>query len=424
MGPHWGRGPVQPFNPRCNSPMSIQLEVASEASLVEPDCRGEAILLPGEAEVFEVRDPEQLPLLREEWNRLHAATPGVGFFHTYDWFRLYWKHYGTGRRMRVLVVRSGEAVTGIVPLVVQKEKYQCGRVRVLTFPLSDWGMWYGAIGPDQAAVTALAMQHLRRTRREWDMIDLRWTWPAGEDPCRTDEALRQAGFEATSTPYQQTSVLQLAGCDWEAYFASRSKKCRHELRRQRRALEKEGEVELVRHRPAPEAQGGGDPRWDLFDACVDLARRTWQSGLQDGNTICHREVEPFLRDCHEAAARLGMVDLVLLKLNGRPAAFSYNYHCRGELVLLRMGYDAAVSRQGSGVVMVGYQIEDSFARGDQTIDMGIGEYKYKERLRTGVRENRRLRHFSPLGWRSQAVRLTTWLKEGVLGHDRDISLKR
>ena len=45
-----------------------------------------------------------------------------------------------------------------------------------------------------------------------------------------------------------------------------------------RRLARAGEVSFIRHRPASAADGDGDPRWDLYDACIELAGRSWQAG--------------------------------------------------------------------------------------------------------------------------------------------------
>ena len=51
----------------------------------------------------------------------------------------------------MLTVFVDDRPAGILPLVVQSEKSKVGRVRVLTFPLHEWGSFYGPVGPDRPA---------------------------------------------------------------------------------------------------------------------------------------------------------------------------------------------------------------------------------------------------------------------------------
>ena len=90
-------------------------------------------------------------------------TSAASFFHSFDWLEIYWRHFGDGQRLRVLVVRAGGEPLGILPLVVRSERTRLGTVRTLTYPLHDWGTFYGPIGPNPTA-TLLAgfAPHQRR----------------------------------------------------------------------------------------------------------------------------------------------------------------------------------------------------------------------------------------------------------------------
>jgi len=362
------------------------------------------------ADVIEINDLEALESYRLAWNALLPQTPRASFFHTFDWLKNYWKCFGADQQLRVLIVRSEGTPIGIVPLCVHTEHYHVGDVRVLTYPLSDWGTWYGPIGPNPSATLFAAMKHLQRSPRDWDMLDLRWVGaePGCGDP--TERALTAAGWTAERSAHQTTSIVELAGSDWPTYRGGLTKKWRHELRRQQRGLHRDYDVEIARHRPAGANCGESDPHWDLYEDCVTIAERSWQGQSKNGNTLSHAEVRDFLSASHEVAARLGMVDMVVLKLNGQPAAFQYNYHYDGKLFGLRMGFDAKYASAGAGKALLGWMIEDSFARGDTVINLGAGDYDFKRRFRTGTETSTRLTHYPWPAVRGQSVRLTRWIK--------------
>ena len=225
------------------------------------------------ADVVEINSIDQLEPYRLAWNALLPGTPKASFFHTFDWLKLYWKHYGETQKLRVLLVRSHGDIIGIVPFCVSRERYHVGSVRVLTYPLSDWGMWYGPIGSNQAATLHMAIQHLSMTRRDWDMIDLRWMNASSEQHSATQQACKTVHWKPDQTPYQQGVLIRTAEANYEDYLGSRSKKLRHEIRRQQRVLNRAGNITFQRHRPASLVEGDGEPRWDIYEECLRISQK-------------------------------------------------------------------------------------------------------------------------------------------------------
>jgi CelD/BcsL family acetyltransferase involved in cellulose biosynthesis len=73
------------------------------------------------ARVLEINRIEQLDDYRHEWGRLLAETPAASFFQSLEWLESYWRHFGAGQKLRVLIVRDGDRPVGILPLVVRAE---------------------------------------------------------------------------------------------------------------------------------------------------------------------------------------------------------------------------------------------------------------------------------------------------------------
>lgn len=363
------------------------------------------------AEIIEINRQEDLAQYRMAWKSLFPRTFRPSFFHTYEWFDTYWKHAADHQKMRVLVVQSEGTTIGILPLCVARERHRLQTLRVLTYPLSDWGMWYGPVGQNRSATMFMALRHIYSSRRDWDVLDLRWTprESAGDD--LTGRAIQSVGWRPHRRIYQQGSAVRFAGATWEEYLASLGAKTRQEVRRQQRALSRLGRVEFERHRPAPASEGDGDPHWKMFDECVQVSRASWQARVQTGNTLCHSSVLDFLTDCHRLAARLGMLDMAVLRLNGAPIAFQYNYRVHGDITGLRMGYSQEHRSVGAGKVLLSWLIEDSFRRGDTCLDLGPGDYDFKRRLRTETATSWQYTYYPWSAWRSHGVRFTHWVND-------------
>jgi CelD/BcsL family acetyltransferase involved in cellulose biosynthesis len=360
-------------------------------------------------EVQVIDDIEELAAYRLLWRSWLPATPRASFFHTLEWLETYWDHFGSDQELRALVVRSAGKAIGILPLCIRKRRYRLGMVRVLGYPLDDWGTWYGPVGSNRAAAILAAMQYLRRANRDWDLLELRWTCPPWSDGGRAARSMRVVGMLTEQQAHQTTSVVDF-GDDWEGYLAKRSRNVRHEMRRVLRRVFESQNVSYLRHRPGPACEGDGDPAWDLFAMCQQVALASWQGSSTTGNTITHDGARHFLRDAHAVAARLGMVDMNLLLVDGQPAAFSYNYHYLGRLTSLRIGYDPSLACSGLGRALLLRSMQDSFERGDESYDLGPGDSRMKRELRTRTEASYQLTHVPLNSWRSQAIRLARWAK--------------
>jgi CelD/BcsL family acetyltransferase involved in cellulose biosynthesis len=176
------------------------------------------------ARVLEINRIEQLAGFRQEWGELLQQTAGASFFQSLEWLGVYWRHFGVGQRLRVILVLAEDRPVGILPLVVRCEATRVGRLRVLTFPLHDWGSFYGPIGPDPGFTLAAGLEHIRGAPRDWDILELRWQGAPGSDPTQTRRAMLAAGFQAYPTVWDHAAVVDFAGT-WESYWSARKRRC-------------------------------------------------------------------------------------------------------------------------------------------------------------------------------------------------------
>lgn len=366
-------------------------------------------------EVDLLREWSAVASLRDDWRRLHAVTPGATFFHSFDWLETYWKFYGEGQALRIYVVREAGEVTGIVPLVVLEEPSKLGPLRILTYPLAYWGSYYGPIGPQPRDALAAAIEMLSHEQRNWDLLDLRFSPAATLDHADTLEVMTAAGFEPALKLVDHTSFIDLPGT-FDDYLATRPAKWRTNYRRWLRRLHERGTVRYERYSPMGAIVPGAsptdaDPRWDLYDACESIARKSWQGSSTTGTTLTHESIRPFLRAMHETACRAGAADVHLLYLDDQPLAFLYAYRCRDTMYGLRIGFDATLSKDGVGNIMYMHALEDSIRRGIRTFDLGPGSLKAKESICSRVEPIYRLPYANAYSWRGFAWRMKQTLSK-------------
>jgi CelD/BcsL family acetyltransferase involved in cellulose biosynthesis len=290
-----------------------------------------------------------------------------------------------------------------MPLTMRREYSPLGVIRRLGFPLDNWGTAYGPLGSQPAETYAAAFRHLHASRHDWDVIDLRWI-PA-EQSTAVIAAWHEAGMHFQQKPWNRTAQIDLAA-GWDVYWNSRTSKWRNNQRRCDKQLAKSGSVRVEHFRPEP---GCNDPRWNLFDACEQIAAKSWQGASTSGNTLTHPTVRAFLRDVHDAATSLGCVHMTVLFVNERPAAFTYNYVANQVTIGLRMGYDMDFQAAGAGSVVMRETIRECCTRGDLTFDLGESPSPYKRHFSTGNVDSFRFCHYSTASPIAYALRLKGWL---------------
>ena len=368
------------------------------------------------ATVVEINDPRQLENYRLLWQALLGTTRRASFFQSLDWLQTYWRHYGQGQKLRTLLVYAGGQPIGILPLVVRSEWTRLGSTRLLTYPLHDWGSFYGPIGANPTATLLAGLGHIRRTAVDWDLIDLRWVDYEGADHGRTQAALDAKGYAVQANVRSMASQIALHGT-WDEYWAGRTSKWRNNVRRSEKKLAERGQIEHLRYRPRGAVEGDGDPRCDLLDEILALAGRSWQSASVSGNTLTHDTVRDFLADLHAVAAHCGALDLNLLRLDGRAVAFNYAYHYQGLVYGLRTGFDAEHG-SGAGSVLQHHMIRDSFRRGDTLYDLGAGYAECKRYWTTHTVPAYEYVHYPAASPRMQLLRLRRRLGSGSRSEER------
>jgi CelD/BcsL family acetyltransferase involved in cellulose biosynthesis len=352
-------------------------------------------------------------VIRAVWHRLWDQTARATFFQTPEWIETVWRHFPDPQKLRVILVKRRGEIVGIVPFCVRTVRRKVGALRTLTYPLNDWGTFFGPIGPQPGTAFRAAMRHIRSTPRDWDLIDLCWIDEAANEFLDVGLAMREARYGFLARPRMEVRLCRIDG-DWEAFVARQSHNWRRQMRRDAQQLEQVGEVRLLRYRPEAGGVGTEPEHFEIYQLCEEIAKKSWQADAESQSTLCSPRVRKVLLPLHRHAAALGMLDVAVLLVGDRPAAFFYNYAARGHVYGLRMGYDPAPELAGAGKILLYRMIEDSFRRGDVEYCFGPGRQPYKDRFATEMRHAYTFRHYARGAMRSQLLHLRERIYERLI----------
>ena len=309
--------------------------------------------------VTEFHSLDELANARLTWKQLWEKTPSASYFQSYDWLRSYLRFYGEGLKLKVLLVTMAAKPIGLIPLVVRTVRTQLGAAAVLTYPLGEWGSFYGQVGPNPAATWQGAMPHVLSSKRDWQVVELPGNDDAGPEGSRISASLRTGGLQMAHTSQIRHPIVDLSD-DWDHFLSERSPHCRMQLAQAEHAVQRHGAVSFHRWRPDGLKCGQTDRRWDLFDSVDALKRKSDHSASRADIELA------FLRDAHSSAVDLGTADICTLTVGGRPVAAAYSYATNGlvEPVLILADPDI-----GEAAIQVLHclMIRDSFMRHDHRI---------------------------------------------------------
>jgi hypothetical protein len=317
--------------------------------------------------VVELRSLEALEPYRLAWRNLWRQTRGATPAQTFDWYRATALHGDV--EPRALVVCDDQSTPiGIVPLVASRKTRRAGSRTMLQYPLAGDSGFCGPVTAQPTLVLLESFRHLA-TAADWDALDLAGIDVDRNDHGRSASAFYHAELPVRIEPSERRAIVELDG-SWNDYLRGRPAHLVRQVDRAENDLARRGVIEHVRYRPEGSMHGDDDPRWDLYGDAMLIALGGWEP--DSATSLCTPGRIDLFRALHAAVARSGTLDLNLLYLDGRPAAFAYSYVVDGVVTVAALGHDPAAADDRVATLLVRAMLRDSCGRGDREVDLGSG----------------------------------------------------
>jgi CelD/BcsL family acetyltransferase involved in cellulose biosynthesis len=333
-----------------------------------------------------IRDLAGLDALRAEWDTLYANSPTASPPLRWEWVRTWWQifgpHYGEhGRGLRILTVRRGSQLLGILPLYL-------GRIgNSLVAPRRLGFISTGAAEFEETCTEYLNLLHVpaeegpclqtlapvlsRPGKLGWDELHLS-ELPAGSPLLSLAPSFTSRFLRVRDAPSGVCHLFSMAG-GFESYLQRLS----HENRRQARKMLREVDAEGMEFEVAPDAH-----RLNLFfDQMIELHRQRWTAVGKTGS-FAPRHAE-FHRKTAELLLGQGEAVIARLTHAGGPLAVVFGYRIRDSLHCYQQGVATGVGRLRSPgtaawLLLMRHQAE----RGVTVFDHLQGMTQFKERFAT------------------------------------------
>jgi CelD/BcsL family acetyltransferase involved in cellulose biosynthesis len=303
-----------------------------------------------------VKDEHEWEALATLWDRLLLAVPDHTVFQTYEYQRLWWRHFGGDNELFiVLLVRDGE-VRGIAPLQIEAVKEYGRWLRRLAFIGSRWEVDRPRLlfPVEEGTLTGALVAYLARRADQWDFCDFH-EQPTGSHSLTTLEAaFRSAGFLVGRTRDSDCPYLALTGT-WAEFLAGKSQTFRKNLKAAGRRLRAAGALEYRVYDALPDVL-------EQLEVFRGIEARSWKSGegVGIGRDAGYFD---FYRDMAERFAGRRAFVVRTLSVGGRPIAGTFGLAHDGVFYSLQIAHDAEFSRSSPGTYLEALEMEQCFRDG-------------------------------------------------------------
>ncbi len=318
-----------------------------------------------------VSDERTFLALKPAWNKLVEEAEIDHPFLNHEWVDAWWQSFGAGKKLHILVVKAGERLVAIAPLMLGEGRMYGIKVRKLQFIANVHTPRFDLIiAGRRTAVYRAIWSHLSSLTDLWDVIE--WSQIVFDSMTLRELPELAAGerfltglWHSEDCPY-----VNFAG-GWTALLQSLSHNHRSQMRKRLRRLRRVGAVRLEI------VASGDDLNRDVEDGLA-IEAAAWKA--QAGTAIlCRPELIQFYRRTAEQTARLGTLRLIFLNVAGSRIAFAFALCDKNKIYVLKAGYRPEYAAYSPYLLLCFLLFEDACARGLKEYEFLGGSDSWKLR---------------------------------------------
>ncbi len=304
---------------------------------------------------------ESLDSLASSWPDLRQRLRWDSAFVLPCWLGAWWQEFGAGAELYLALVRQGETVIGVAPLLVKGE----GASFIGSADVCDYLDFVVAPGSERDFFDILLDNLRQKGISRLDLHSLRPDSTAATDLVSMAE---DRGYEVSCKQEDVSFELDLPST-WDEYLGMLSTKQRHEVRRKLRRLHQAGDVNycLIDDSEAV-------PR--ILDTFLKLFRKS----REDKAAFMTPRMESFFTSLAETMGEVGLLNFGVLEFNTSPVAALMYLDYKDTVYLYNSGYDPQYASLSVGLLSKVLCIKDSIERGKKRFDFLKGREAYKYRL--------------------------------------------
>ncbi len=307
-----------------------------------------------------VRSIGALEELAAGWNEILLESSNRNPYITPEWIANWWRFYGGGKELYVLVLADGDGLNGLCPLMVVKRRLYREMQFIGRPQVSRMG-FVAKRGCEEALIRQV-INHLIGLKDRY-IFNLQGLCCDDSNYNLLKKCLRGVQYAEQTIPLYQ---IDLAHTPQQEFFRARK---RHSTIQ--RTFSRERSLSRLCNLTFEKAGPGEVP---VIFAIHD---KRWLR-KNDGNGFAKGISRSFFEHMAQHADHLPWdSEIHLLKADGKPIGFLYGLLYRGSYTGYRIAHDDDFGLFKPGMIMVKRMIEESYAKGYELLDFSTGYEPYK-----------------------------------------------
>ncbi|MFC1903013.1 GNAT family N-acetyltransferase [Chloroflexota bacterium] len=327
----------------------------------------------GDITVRIVAESEEFKTLKGVWDGLlRKCGSDKSIYLTHEWQSTWWKHFGAGKKLNILLIEKEKQVIGIIPLV--KVRYGIGLIGVDTLETigSVNSNYVWLVTPDNREEVMSALLAYLGEELDRNKVLLMLTYIP--ESSKFLNLLRRNGNPFSRNTIIRERVMTLAPyiplpATWDEYFASLSQNRRYIINRAMRALSEEG------HRVQLQQYGA-----DSMDAALSklfaFHRRRWES-LNIPSAFSDSRIREFYGEIARQFLGKNWLYFSCLTVDDEIVSTNYYFVYNRKLYACITARDTEYSDYGIGHLHRALAIKDAIEKHLQEYDFLKGDEPYK-----------------------------------------------
>ena len=308
--------------------------------------------------------------LRPEWLRLLGELSFQSVFFTPQWQETWWRHFGAGRQLSILTVRSDDGrLEGLAPLMRTLDGGDATRLEFIgDLELCDY--FDMLMAPHRQGEIAQTIADYLVSQANED-VEICLNNLSADSPTTSliQHSLAREGL-LVETDTIETCPTVVLPAEWNAYLATLRGKDRHELRRKIRRAENAAELAYT----ATDAAEQLDEDLDTFISLHRMSQQDDKQGFMTPAKVA------FFGDMAHQLWREGWLELAFLYADDRPIAGLCCMTYGTTYAAYNSGYHPNYGSLSAGIVLFADRIRSAIHRGYVAFDFLRGNESYKYRF--------------------------------------------
>jgi len=352
--------------------------------------------------VIQLNSFEQIHEFGVCWSDLLHNSKDNNVFMTLDWLTTWWKHYGTNRKLVLLIVEDNKEVLAVAPLMETAYSVFRLRLRILEFigtPSSDY---HALILTEKSPICArMLLNYIRERMTAWGCMELK-DIPENTETARVLRTISGQPLKLRERKMDLCPTIPLPRT-FEEYLRELGRSTRKKLGQWERRLGSNHRVEIRRYDEIASLE-------EAMKTFFDLHQKRFQSMGAQG-LFAEESFRNFHLEMAKRFAEKGWLRLYFLTVDGEAVSAAYAFSYRNKLYYYLPGFDPKYSEYGIGNLTTKHLVRLGIEEGLEELDLMRGDHPYKAHWNTIVRRNIEL---SAIRWRPVPKAYDWLLKSDVL----------